>query len=226
MAAKGAHMKSNDPNPPRWADAMLRSLLRPADRDSTSGDLLEEYRVAKRPSLGRIRANVWYFGHVLSVLWHLIQPCALLLIGVNVLRVLLGVSREWFFGTTGPTTAIAFVARSLWYGSVVQAPGLSLPDALIYLWAGYYGFRKTRLLRTGMIAAGAVSFIGFTILFSSLAITTPTLLLAAFSKPFIFVILATFSLMDLGYGAVVGAIGAIVAKWITPPDAPQRAHVS
>ena len=219
-------MRSDDSLPPRWADAILRSLLKPADRDSTSGDLLEEYLAAKHPSLGSVRANLWYIGNVLSVLWHLIRPCASLLIAINVLRVLLGVSREWFFGTSEPTTAIALIARGLWYGSVVQAPGLSFADALIYLWAGHYSFRRTRLLRTGMIAAGGTSFIGFLILCSSLAITNPRLVLAPFSQPFIFVILATFSLMDLGYGVVVGAIGAIVAKWTTPPDLPQKVQVS
>jgi len=30
--------------PPRWAEATLRLLLKPEDRDSVSGDLLEEYR--------------------------------------------------------------------------------------------------------------------------------------------------------------------------------------
>jgi hypothetical protein len=217
---------SKEPSPPSWADAILRSLLRPADRESTSGDLFEEYRAAKRPSLGTTCANIWYIRHVLSIFWHLIRPCALLLIGTNALRVLLGISSEWFTPTTGPTTILALIARGLWFGSVVQAPGVSLTDALIYLWAGYHGFRRTRLIRTGMLAAAATSFIGSTILFVGIAISTPALLLAPFSKPFIFVILATLSLIALGYGVLAGVIGAIFAKWTTPPDAPQRAHVS
>lgn len=216
-------MSKPDCHPPKWADAILRSLLRPADRDSISGDLLEEYRVGQRPSFGRVRANLWYCGHVLSVLWHLIQPWAFLLIAVNLLRVLLGVSREWFFGTPGPVTAIGFIARTLWFGSVVQAPGLSLIDAAIYMWAGYHCVRRTRLLRTGILVAGALSLIGFTVLFASLAITTPTLLFAAFASPFIFVILATLGLMSVSFGAVVGAIGAMVARWVTRPDDSQRA---
>jgi hypothetical protein len=224
LAVEGARMKSTEPAPPRWADAMLRALVRPADRESISGDLLEEYRAAKRPSLGAVRANIWYLGHVLSVLWYLIRPCALIVMGLNVLRVLLTVSRDWFASVADPTVS-ALMARGLWYGSVVQAPGLSLADALIYLWAGYHGFRRTRLVTTGMIAAGGTSFIGFTILFAALAIRTPALLLAPFSNPFIFVILATFSLMDLGYGAIVGAVGAIIGRWTTPPDVPKEAHV-
>ncbi len=94
-------MKRHEPSPPRWAEAILRSLLRPADRESISGDLLEEYRVARRPGL----------------------------------------------------------------------------------------------------------------------------LLIPFSKPFIFVILATLLLIALGYGALVGALGAVVCRWTSPATA-REARVS
>jgi hypothetical protein len=222
-------MKTTEPNPPRWADATLRSLLRPSDRESISGDLLEEYRAAKRPSLGAFRANVWYVRHVLSMLWHLIQPCALALVGTNVLRVLLGVIGRGVLGNNPPETGpLALIANGLWDGSLVQAPGVSFVDALIYLWAGYHGSRRTRLIRTGMLAAGATSFVAFSVLFTAIAITTPDLwhlLIAPFSNPFIFVILATLLLIALGYGVLVGAMGAIVGRW-TGPEAPWEARVS
>ena len=83
MAAEGEQMRNQDPNPPRWAEAMLRSLLRPSDRESISGDLLEEYRVARRPALGALGAAAWYLKHVGSVLWHLILPCALTLAAIT-----------------------------------------------------------------------------------------------------------------------------------------------
>jgi hypothetical protein len=44
--------------PPQWAERLLRLLLKPEDRDSVSGDLLEEYRdsiglpLARRPIAG------------------------------------------------------------------------------------------------------------------------------------------------------------------------------
>jgi hypothetical protein len=72
-------MKKRELTPPRWVDAILRSLLRPADRESTSGDLLEEYRAARSPVLGALRADLWYTGQVLSLLWRLIRPAALVL---------------------------------------------------------------------------------------------------------------------------------------------------
>ena len=216
-------MKPTETSPPRWAESMLRSLVRPSDRESISGDLLEEYRAARRPSLGAFRANTWYLRHVFSVLWQLIRPCALVLVGTNLLRVFLGVSAEWFAAAPRPTM-VALIARGLFYGSLVQAPGVSLSDALIYLWAGYRGFQRTRLIKTGMLAAGGTSFIGFTILFTAIAIRTPDLLLAPFSNPFIFVILATLTLIALGYGALMGALGAVVGRW-TAPDAPREARV-
>ena len=216
MAAEGARMNNNELTPPRWAEAMLRSLLRPSDRESISGDLLEEYRAAKRPELGAIRANIWYLRHVLSMLWHLIRPCALVLVGANVLRILLGVSGEWFASTPRPLTIVTLMARGLWYGSLVQAPGVSLSDALIYLWAGYHGFQRAGLIKTGILAAEGTTVVGFTILFAAIALKPPSLLLAPFSKPFIFVILATLLLIALGYGTLVGAIGAIVGRWLGP----------
>lgn len=198
-------MTRNELSPPRWAEAMLRSLVRPSDRESISGDLLEEYRAVRHPTLGAFRANAWYVKHVLSVLWRLIWPCALALAGLTLLSpIAKGWSREGFVG----------------YGSLVQAPGLSLLHALIYLWAGYHGSRRTHLIRTGMLAAGVTSFIGFTVLFTAIAIRDPGLILAPFFNPFIFVILSVLLLLALGYGVLVGAVGGVIGRW-DAPTAPQ-----
>jgi hypothetical protein len=50
-------MPIDELNPPRWAEALLRSLLRPSDRDSIPGNLREEYRAVVRPARGAFRAN-------------------------------------------------------------------------------------------------------------------------------------------------------------------------
>jgi hypothetical protein len=55
------------PTPPRWAEALLRLFLKPADVDSVSGDLLEEYRDAIHPVGGQAAADVWYVIQVLGV---------------------------------------------------------------------------------------------------------------------------------------------------------------
>src|SRR5436189_6344303 len=120
LAAESAYMKSNEPVPPRWAEAALRSSLRPSDRESTSGDLLEVYRAAKHPSLGGLRADLWYVKHVLSVLLRLIWPCVVTVAALALLP--LAVQTSF---------------------SPVPAPAISLFHCMIYLWAGYHGSHRT-----------------------------------------------------------------------------------
>jgi hypothetical protein len=50
--------------PPSWAEALLRVLLKPADFDSVSGDLLEEYRDSIHPVRGQRGADAWYVRQV------------------------------------------------------------------------------------------------------------------------------------------------------------------
>lgn len=65
---------TDDPStlPPRWAESLLRTMLRPQDRDSISGDLLEEFRESIIPAHGA-GANAWYIrqvgGYVLRETW-------------------------------------------------------------------------------------------------------------------------------------------------------------
>ena len=194
-------MTDTESSPPRIAQALLRALLRPSDYESIPGDLLEEYREVRRPSLGRFRADAWYIKHVVSVLWHLILPSALTLAAITLLSL-----------TINGSSRAAYV----WYGSLVQAPGVSLVHALIYLWAGYHASQRTRLVRTGMLAAAATSFVGFTVLFTASAIRDPALILAPFSQPFIFVILSILLLLALSYGVVVGAVSGMIGRWVAP----------
>jgi hypothetical protein len=42
--------------------------LPPRDRDTVTGDLLEEYREVILPSRGRLRAQLWYLRHALSLI--------------------------------------------------------------------------------------------------------------------------------------------------------------
>ena len=52
--------------PPGWAEALLRVFLKPADCDSVSGDLLEEYRDSIHPVRGQRGADAWYVMQVLG----------------------------------------------------------------------------------------------------------------------------------------------------------------
>jgi hypothetical protein len=213
-------MTNTQASPPRWAEAVLRSLLRPADRESISGDLLEEYRAAKRPHLGPFGANVWYVKHVVSVLWHLIRPYALVLAGQGVLLAVTVFRPGHHAPTFRPELSHTFVTiaavRAVLYGSVMPAPGVSLFDALIYFAAAYHGVQRTRLIRTGLLTAAATSFIGFAILFSAAAVITPGLVLATYDKPFIFVILSVYLLVPVTYALLIGGLAGIVGKWPAP----------
>jgi hypothetical protein len=82
-------------NPPAWADAWLRLRLPARDRDTVSGDLMEEYRENVRPARSRLAADVWYVGQVSRFAW---RPAlwALALAVIFVSRTAL----DWFVPTT------------------------------------------------------------------------------------------------------------------------------
>ncbi|HEY1308228.1 MAG TPA: hypothetical protein VGF24_31960 [Vicinamibacterales bacterium] len=185
-------MIDSNARPSRLATMLLRAVLRPADIESIPGDLLEEYREVKRPSLGQLRADLWYVSQVLSVLWRLMWSCVVAI---------------------GAVTVLTFVLPRGWNPRLVLAPGVSVLDAVVLFGAGCYGaFRAGRLL-TGLVTAVATSLVGFTSYFVYVAITRPSLLLAPFYNPFIFVILATLFLIALSFGVGAGLIGALVGRW-------------
>jgi len=53
-------------NPPSWLQRALLRFLKARDRETISGDLLEEYREEKVPRLGVLRANLWYLRQLFS----------------------------------------------------------------------------------------------------------------------------------------------------------------
>lgn len=55
-------------SPPVWIEWLLAHILPPRDRETISGDLLEEYREEQLPRLGRGRANLWYLNQSISFL--------------------------------------------------------------------------------------------------------------------------------------------------------------
>ena len=73
------HGPASDVNPPRWAERLLRVLLAPANRDTITGDLLEEYRDAIEPTRGAVRARLWYLRQVLSLALASYSPAQLLI---------------------------------------------------------------------------------------------------------------------------------------------------
>jgi hypothetical protein len=53
-------------SPPRWLERMLLLFLPARDRETISGDLLEEYREEQLPGSGSTRANLWYLRQSIS----------------------------------------------------------------------------------------------------------------------------------------------------------------
>ncbi|HZM92968.1 MAG TPA: permease prefix domain 2-containing transporter [Vicinamibacterales bacterium] len=188
-------MSDTQMDPPRWAHALLKSFVRPSDTESIPGDLLEEYREVKRPLLGRRRADAWYVKQAFSVLWSVVWPCV---VAIAVLRIL------------------SFPLPRGWNPSLVPAPGASLLDALVFLWAGYYGSQRNGRLSTGIVTATVTSVLGFTTFFIYAAITRPALLLAPFANPFIFVIMTVLLAIAVTFGIVAGMAGAAAGRWFPP----------
>ena len=76
--------------PPRWAESLLRILLPPEDRDSVSGDLLEEYRESIVPALGG-KADGWYVRQVAGTSRNILRSALKALV---LPRIRLGGSRD------------------------------------------------------------------------------------------------------------------------------------
>jgi len=173
----------------------------------------------RRPALGLLGANLWYIRQVISVLWQLIRPAALVLAAQGVFLALtvfrpghhaLHQMRE------APPMWLSISFRIFWYGSVVGAPGVSLFDAVIYFFAAYCGVQRTRLIRTGVLTAAATSLVGFVVLFAAAAIVTPSLAVALFAKPFLFLILSAYLVVPLAYAVLVGVLAGNFSRWVAP----------
>jgi hypothetical protein len=126
--------------PPRWADALLRLLLKPADRDSVSGDLLETYRETIRPALGRWRADVWYVRQLAGFAWR----------------------AAWVWGVL---FAASFIGRSAldWFAPpadfVVRSIVTTYTAIAIFTCAGLWTAWRLRSIRAGAFAGLAAAAI-------------------------------------------------------------------
>jgi hypothetical protein len=122
-----------DQCPPRWAEAILRILLKPDDRESVSGDLLEEYRDTIVPTRGRA-ADVWY---IRQVAWYLLRA-------------------SWVWGT--PIGAV-LVVRYLFDTFLppadyrMRAALLSWTILAAFMLVGFFTAWRARSMRAGVLAS-------------------------------------------------------------------------
>lgn len=128
--------------PNAFAQAFLELVLPANSRETVSGDLLEEYRDARVPVVGRFRANLWYLRQVAGIFlrtyWWFCAPLVLLFIVQDV------------FNTFRDASGASYLER---------IPRLPFPEpaplfaALVFFIVADYGSWRTRRWAGGMVAA-------------------------------------------------------------------------
>jgi hypothetical protein len=130
----------SDAQPPRWAEALLRALLKPHDRETVSGDLLEEYRDAIVPTRG-LAADVWY---IRQVAWYLLRA-------------------SWLWGTLiGSSLVIRYLLDTLAPPTDYKMRAAVLTWTLLGVCAlaGFVTAWRTRSMRAGVLASSTAATIG------------------------------------------------------------------
>ena len=146
--------------PPRWADAVLRSLLPPGQAETVSGDLLEAYRDSVFPSRGREEADRWFLRQVAGFAWRATWVWALLLAMLTVGRDAL----DWFV----PPADFRFRSIITTYAAMA-----------IFVACGGLAAYRTRSLRASALAGFTTGAIGGVM---KIAGVLPVLALIAFRQ--------------------------------------------
>jgi hypothetical protein len=183
--------------PPRWAEAILRLLLKSSDRESVSGDVLEQYRDSVLPERGRWRADAWYVMQVAGFAWRSVWVWVVLLVAAHVSRLIL----DWRV----PTHDFRMRAMATTYFAIA-----------LFASTGLWGAWRSRSVRAGILAGVMTSATGAVISILSalvlLAVWHDQETLAAiqgsgglgevFTLPLIIVVPATF----------IATLGALLGK--------------
>ena len=145
--------------PPRWAEWLLRAALKRADRDSVSGDLLEEYRDTIVPARGKTAADGWYIRQVAGFLLRATWVWAALFSGAFVLRQAIDVRM--------PTHDFAFRSQVTSYTAIALMAATAFRSA----W------------RSGSFVGGVVATVVMTQIAAVLSVIGVTVLLAVWHDP-------------------------------------------
>ena len=145
--------------PPRWAEWLLRVALKRTDRETVSGDLLEEYRETIVPGRGQPAADRWYVWQAAGFMWRATWVWAVLFSGAFVIRQAV----DFFIPTH------QFYVRSLWttYTAIALLAATSF-------WSAW---------RSGSFIAGVVVTVVMTQIAAVLSVAGVTLLLAIWHDP-------------------------------------------
>ena len=186
--------------PPRWAEALLRLLLKPKDRESVSGDLIEQYRDTIVPTLGPAAADRWYIRQVGSFLFRASWAWGAFVGGALVIR--------YMFDTLVPPRDYRMRAAILSY--IILAA---------FLLAGFSVARRMRSVRAGVLTAFTAALIS-----SLLSIAGASVMLAILHDPVHMEELRNGGGVDEAFigvpmkmveiGLVVGLVGALLGKGV------------
>jgi hypothetical protein len=135
---------SDAAQPPRWAAALLESLLPSGEAETVVGDLIEEYRDAVLPARGRRQANIWFVRQVAGFAWR-----APVVWGLVVAAFIAG---RFVLDTFAPPASYAQRSFFTTWSSI-----------LLYLLAGAWGARRTGRVRSGMLVAVCAHSIGWSV---------------------------------------------------------------
>ena len=145
------------PQPPAWAQALVSLLVPARDRDSISGDLLEEYRETVVPQRGSRAANAWYLRQVAGFMWRACLPFGVALGATLAVREVIDATiptTDNYHYRAAVTTYLAFGIYSL--------TGL------------HFGWRTDRTLSGGVVAT-AVTIVAIAMAVTTLVATTALL---------------------------------------------------
>jgi hypothetical protein len=141
--------------PPRWAEAVLRAVLAPRDRDTVSGDLLEEYRMHVVPARGQRGADWWYLRQVAEFVCRSQLGWAIALSAIFIGRTVL----DWLV----PTTDFYLRATVTTYASsaVLISAGAAAAWRTHSVAAGAIAGASVGIIAAGFEMAGAAVMLGF-----------------------------------------------------------------
>ncbi|MBY0494240.1 MAG: hypothetical protein K2Y23_08485 [Cyanobacteria bacterium] len=184
------------PAPPVWADTWLRLLLPARDRETVSGDLMEEYRENIRPQKSQLAADAWYIGQVARFAWRQ-GLSALALAAIYESRLLL----DWFVPTTNfaprsEVTTLLMISTLLVIGAASTMRARSFTAGVASTAAAVIGSAIICTVATGFIYANWRSAEVLA------AINGSGGLREAFTLPIMLIV----------PGTIIGALGALVAS--------------
>jgi hypothetical protein len=135
--------------PPRWLETLLQWCLSARDRETISGDLLEEYREVQLRDLGPLRANIWYTRQLLSFLAVRSFGGSTMRASLTWLCVLTALAGVWLAVMENILKHPGYAGRSAVAAAIVIQ---GLATVAFLMWHGHPVFR-------GIVLAGAVGVV-------------------------------------------------------------------